>query len=333
MRGGLRLIAISTMLILSACAEAKPSNAEAPLVLEREIILPGVVGRIDHLTADPSHHRLFIAEIANGSVDTVDLDKGRSQRISGLSEPQGVAYLSALDQVAVSNGGDGTVAFYNAQTLGLVGKVKLGSDADNLRLVPQTGQLAVGYGSGAIALVDPATRTVVRTFVLTAHPEGFQIDSEHNRAFVNVPNARAVAMIDLMTGVVSTKLRAPHMLTFPMALDPRADGPIAIVSRLPAHITWFEPATGAIRQDMSTCGDADDVFLDAKRRRWYVSCGVGSVDVFTETAVSMTRLGGINTGSGARTSIFVPELDRLFVAVPAGWMGRDARLLVLKPKD
>jgi hypothetical protein len=33
---------------------------------------------------------------------------------------------------------------------------------------------------------------------------------------------------------------------------------------------------------VETCGDADDVFVDAKRRRLYVSCGGGVVDVLEQ---------------------------------------------------
>lgn len=333
MKGPLRSAAIGAMLMLSACAEAKPNDTDAPLVAEREIALPGVAGRIDHLAADPAHHRLFVAEIANGSVDAVDLQTGKNHRITGLAEPQGVAYLPALDQLAVSSGGDGTVEFYYARTLEPVGKLKLGADADNLHMLSQTGQLAVGYGSGAIALIDPEARRIVRSFALPAHPEGFQIDGEKNRAFVNLPNARAVAAIDLVTGTVTTKLRAPHRLTFPMAFDPRAGGLVAIVSRLPAHISWFDPETGTVRRDLPTCGDADDVYRDAKRSLWYVSCGSGKVEVYSETSAGMSSLGAIATGSGARTSIFIPELDRLIVAVPAGWLEQEAHLLVLRPKD
>lgn len=333
MRTLLRTVTVGLASALAACAHAGPNDAKASFTLEREIVLPGVSGRIDHLAADPVHHRLFVAEIANGSVDAVDLDTGASHRITGLSEPQGVAYLPALDQIAVSTGGDGSVAFFNAQSLASVGKLKVGGDADNLRVVSPTGQLAVGYGSGAIALIEPATRRVTQSFALPAHPEAFQIDGERHRAFVNLPNAGAVASIDLVTGKVSTKLRAPHMLTFPMALDPRASGLVAIVSRLPAHIAWFDPDTGAVRQDLATCGDADDVYRDGKRGRWYVSCGGGAVDVFVETATGNAHLGSIQSGSGARTSLFIPELDRLIVAAPARGLSRDARLLVLRPKD
>jgi hypothetical protein len=66
-----------------------------------------------------------------------------------------------------------------------------------------------------------------------------------------------------------------------------------------------------------TCGDADDVFVDAKRHRVYVSCGEGVIDVLEPAEAGYRHLWRVPTVSGARTSLFVPELDRLFVAVRA----------------
>jgi len=42
-------------------------------------------------------------------------------------------------------------------------------------------------------------------------------------------------------------------------------------------------------------------------------------------------LARIPTQSGARTSLFVPELDRLFVAARAGLLGSNAGILVFRP--
>jgi hypothetical protein len=80
---------------------------------------------------------------------------------------------------------------------------------------------------------------------------------------------------------------------------------------------------------VDTCGDADDVFVDAKRHRVYVSCGAGVIDIFD--AHSYERLARIPTVSGARTSLFVPELDRLFVAARAAG-SNPAGVWVLRPE-
>jgi hypothetical protein len=65
-----------------------------------------------------------------------------------------------------------------------------------------------------------------------------------------------------------------------MALD-AARGIAAIVFRSPSRLVIFDTSAGKPAGTFSTCGDADDVFFDAKRRRVYVSCGDGTVDMAT----------------------------------------------------
>jgi hypothetical protein len=74
---------------------------------------------------------------------------------------------------------------------------------------------------------------------------------------------------------------------------------------------------GTVAARAETCGDADDMFVDTKRRRVYVSCGAGAIDVLEPEEAGYRRIARVPTFPGARTSLFVPELDRLFVAVRA----------------
>jgi hypothetical protein len=89
-------------------------------------------------------------------------------------------------------------------------------------------------------------------------------------------------------------------------------------------------AQGGNTRAVETCGDADDVFLDARRQRLYVICGQGYVDVFNRG--DLAQLGRIPTVPGARTGLFAPSADRLFVAARAQ-DGADATLWVMKPLD
>jgi hypothetical protein len=101
-----------------------------------------------------------------------------------------------------------------------------------------------------------------------------------------------------------------------MALD-EASGQVLVVFRNPPMLTAFSMKDGAPVANAGTCGDSDDVFMDAKRRRVYVSCGEGYVDVFEPDAGTFRRIAHLSTAPGARTALFVPELDRLFLAVRA----------------
>jgi hypothetical protein len=89
--------------------------------------------------------------------------------------------------------------------------------------------------------------------------------------------------------------------------------------------------TGKTLGQTTVCRDADDVFFDTKRLRLYVSCGSGEVAVLQQDGGSLRPLPSIQTSSGTRTSLFVPELDRLFVAQRAGLLGSGAAILVNQP--
>jgi hypothetical protein len=74
---------------------------------------------------------------------------------------------------------------------------------------------------------------------------------------------------------------------------------------------------GAAVVSVDLCADTDDMFVDAKRRRVYVSCGDGFLDIFDTREGAYRRIARIATVPGARTSLFVPEMDRLFLAARA----------------
>lgn len=314
---------------------SRAAYASAPLVLERTIPLTGVSGRIDHMAVDLRRKRLFVAELGNGTVDVIDLASGQAvHRINGLKEPQGVGYALAPDLVAVASAGDGSVRLFRGDDMAPAGVIELGEDADNIRLDPRSGQLWVGYGSGGLAVLDPTARSVANRVRLPGHPEGFQLDPVSHRAFVNVPDAKQVAVVDLETGRQTASWRIPNVgANFPMALDD-ARTTLATVFRSPARLVLLDTASGAVRASLTTCGDADDVFFDARRKRIYLSCGAGSVDVLQGEAGDYRQLTSIKTSSGARTALFVPELDRLFVAAREGYLGlgAGAAILVFRPQ-
>lgn len=323
------IASIAVIAAAAACGGQARTAASSPLVLERSISLAGVRGRIDHLAIDSKGQRLFVAALGNGSVEALDLKRGVvSGSITGIEEPQGLAYLAQQDELAVASA-DGFVRFYRAADLGLMGALNLGDDADDVRVDSTTGDVIVGYGSGGLAIIDPVSRHVVSTLSLPAHPEGFQIDAERKRAFVNLPGAARIAVGDLAMGKVTSNWRAVYAANYPMLYDPVANA-VIVAYRLPSRLVAVNADTGAVLQDLSLCGDSDDLYLDARRHRLYVSCGSGDVDVFSAGSGRFGRMARIQTAKGARTSLFDPELDRLYVAARASSAGPGA-ILVYRP--
>ncbi len=131
-------------------------------------MLGQVVGRIDHLGIDLLRKRLLVAELGNNSVAVIDLTRGvLFKRISGLREPQGVGYAPKADLIYVANAGDGSVDIFKAADLTPAGKIDLRSDADNIRA--DGDRMVVGYGNGALAVLDAASGRKLSDIPLAAH--------------------------------------------------------------------------------------------------------------------------------------------------------------------
>jgi len=307
----LRILAV--LLALAQCAHA----ADDPLTLEGRIPLPGVEGRIDHLAVDLATRRLFVAALGNDTVEVVDLREGKRVRsLTGLKEPQGIVFMPETGQLAVANGGDGVCTVYDGSTLEPVQRIDFRDDADNLRYAAASRTLFVAYGSGAIGVVD-AKLARSGDIPLPGHPEAFALTAAGDRLFVNVPAARAVVVADVAARkVVDTWKLGGARSNFPMALDEAAHL-LLVGTRAPAQLLGLDTRSGKIALTVPLDGDPDDIFLDAPRRRVYVACGAGSLAVLERPADGAYRLAKkIATAPGARTCLFVPELDRLFLAVP-----------------
>ena len=309
---------------------ASAQSQDAALRLEAKIPLGDVRGRIDHMAADINRRRLFVAELGNNTVGIVDLGQGKVlQTLGGLKEPQGVAYLPSADTLFIANGGDGSVRLFQGPNYTANGRIDLGEDADNVRVDPSNQHVVVGYGDGALAVIDGAARNKVGEVRLPAHPEGFQLDSATGRAYANIPNAHGMAVVDLPARkAVAIWPASGASANFPMAIENDSSHVLAIF-RNPPKVGVFDKRDGSLIRMVDTCGDADDLFVDSKRHRVYVSCGAGVIDIFD--ARSYDRLARIPTASGARTSLFVPELDQLFVAVRAGGSS-PAAIWVFRPQ-
>jgi DNA-binding beta-propeller fold protein YncE len=326
----MKLLLAMCLFLVSAGAALAQGAPPAPLQLEAKIPLGNVRGRIDHMAADVARQRLFVAELGNDSLGVVDLAARKlARRIGGLKEPQGAGYVVATDTLYVANGGDGAVRLFRGAELAPAGVIELKSDADNVRVDSGEKQVLVGYGNGAIAVIDPANQAKLADIALMAHPESFQLSDASGKIFVNLPNARAVGVIDRAAGRESASWPVQNLRgNYAMALD-EAGAHVISVFRDPARLVVFAMADGARVAEHDTCGDSDDVFFDAKRKRLYVICGAGLIDVF-DAAASYRRLTRIPTISGARTGLFIPALDLLAVAARASG-GEPAAIWLYRP--
>lgn len=278
--------------------------------------MPDVKGRIDHMSVDVKGQRLFVAALGSNAVEVVDLQSGKvTHTIGNLTEPQGVLYDPATARLWIANGSDGSVRIFDGQTFQLLRRIELGDDADNIRKDAASGQILVGYGSGGIAFFNPDGNKIA-DIKLDAHPESFQIDKTESRIFVNLPGSQKVAVLSRTTHAVVADWTTDNARSnFPMALD-EPDDRLFVVCRRPAVLLVLDTRSGTIITRLPTVGDSDDVFYDQRRKALYVSGGAGTVIVYQQiNRDHYSQVARIETVEGARTSLFVPEQDRFFLAI------------------
>ena len=294
------------------------AQSTAPLKLAQTIALGGVEGRIDHFAFDAAGERLFVCALGNNTVEVLDLRKGeRVHSIAGLGAPQGIAYIPELDRLFIANDKGGICKIYDGKSFQVVGELNFKDDADNVRYDEATKKIYVGFGSGGIAVVNAPDGKQVGSIKLSAHPEAFQLEKNGSRIFVNVPNSRHVAVIDRDKGeVIATWKTDLAFGNFPMALD-ETNHRLFVGCRLPSKLVALNTDSGDVVAKIDISGDSDDVFYDSKHHRIYAICGAGKIDVIEQTDPKTYKaLTKVDTASGARTGLFVPERDTLFVAVP-----------------
>jgi len=307
--------------LLILLLSASLAGDEETLLLAESIPLPQVEGRFDHFAVDLKSKRLFVAALGNDTVEQISLGAGpreakSSGRIPGLREPQGVLVLPETKEVAVASGKDGTLRVYRGESLELTHTIEVGEDADNVRFDAAANRVYVGC-QRTLVVVDSAKWKKVADIPLQGHAESFQLEKSGKRIFVNVPDAKHVAVVDREKRVVFAKWSLEGAeANFPMALD-EAHRRLLVGCRKPAKIVVLDIDSGKQVVSLECSGDMDDLFYDASSRKIYASCGEGFIDVFEQgDADRYRRISRVATFPGARTSLWVAEQETLYLAVP-----------------
>jgi DNA-binding beta-propeller fold protein YncE len=310
---------LKTILLLCATlAFGHAQEAAVPLTLDKTIPLEKVEGRIDHMAADLAGQRLFVAALGNNTVEVLDLKAGKTvQSLTGFAEPQGIVYVPEFDKLFVANGQDGTCRILDGHSFKTLKAVELGDDADNVRYDEAAKRVYVGYGSGALAAIDPKSGVKIADIKLAAHPESFRLASSGPNIFVNVPRADHIAVVDREKGTVTATWQLKEAKSnFPMSLD-GGNHRLFAGCRNPGTVLVYDDSGGRLIANVPISRDTDDLFYDGEKKLLYVSCGAGAIDVIKQIdADHYEKTKTISTASGARTSLFIAELQSLCLAVP-----------------
>jgi DNA-binding beta-propeller fold protein YncE len=312
-------------LLLWCSFSVASAEDDAALKLVQTIPLPGVDGRIDHFSIDVKGQRAFLAALAKNTIEVVDLKAGRAIRtLPGFAKPQGVCFVAELNRLFVATGTDGALRTLDGTTLAILRMATVSLGADAIGYDPRSKYLYVGSGggdankdTGDLTVFSAATGAKVDAIVTDAHAGGSVVERHGQRLYILVPEKAQVLVLDRKTRAQLAKWTIPGIQkNVAVDLDENHHR-LFLGVRTPASVVVLDSNSGAVVASVPTVGTLDGLSYDPATRRIYTSGGEGFVDVTRQIdADHYERIARIPTGPGARTSMFVPQWRRLYVAVP-----------------
>jgi DNA-binding beta-propeller fold protein YncE len=321
----LRIVSFSAGLAWIANPSVVAQQSEV-LSLDSHIPLPGVKGRIDHLSVDPKGQRIFVAAVDNHTLEVIDLKLGRTiHTITDLAEPQGVFYDASTNRLFVARALDGTMKIFDGTTFQVLATVKYPDDSDNVRYDGRNKNVIVGYagakrlrkretGTGGLGFLDTDGKKIA-DIVIDAHPESFQLEKTGSRLFVNVPDKKEIEVIEVPKHTVVSRWPIAEENNFPMALDEEHHR-LFVASWYPPQLVVFDTQSGKQIAGTEIAGPSDDLFFDSQRGRIYVLTSKGYIEVFQQKDPDhYERIARYPTPPHTQTGLYVPEWGKLFAAV------------------
>jgi DNA-binding beta-propeller fold protein YncE len=320
--------------------------AQQPLVLVQTIAMPEVPAGpyTDHMALDVHGQRLFTTPQANKAVDVLDLRTGKVlHTILGFGNPHSILYLADRNRLLVTDGGSGSLRIFDATSYREIKSIKLELDADGIGYDDKSGYLyvsnggdAAGKGYSFVSIVDTAREEKVGDIRIEAPGlEAMLIDHASKRLYINLPESSSIAVVDLQRkSVIANWPLTMGKNNMAFAFDPERH--LLYVgcrdTDVRGSIVIVNTQTGKELERLPIGGWVDSMFYDPATNRIYASSGVGEVFTCQRQADGRYKvLSPVDTAVMAKTSLYSPDLHRLFVSVPH-LGGTIAKVLVFKPQ-
>ncbi len=319
---GLSVAALLTAAVFSANVHSQ--QPQPPLRRVQTIALPGINGAFDHLAIDLKNQRLFLTAEDHKTVEVLDLRSGKNlYSISGLDRPHYVHYFPAANKLVVVDN-DAGIKFFRGDTFAPIDSLRLHAHADSSNLDSRSGWLYTDHGGedakmaiSYIGIIDTRSdKHLADIRIDSPKLEAMALESKGPRLFVNDTGRHQVAVVDRnKRAVIAAWPLSGAEENVAMALDESAHR-LFVATRKPPELVVLDSQSGRQIASLPTGSHADDMSYDAARKRVYISAGEGYVSVYQElTPDKYELLAKIPAGQGGKTSLFVPQLNRLYVAV------------------
>jgi len=308
---------------LALCGPTVKAQEKLPLKLIATTPLPGFTGDLDHFGLDLKGDRLFLASEDQKTVEVFDLRTGaRIHSITGFGHPLTMAYLPQSNRLIVTNGDTDALQLVDCKEYKIINTLKLGPGVDHGVYNPINKLFYVENGGGdkgkmhSLAIIDTKTFKIIGN--ITGLPgssnEGMVIDRAGKKLYVNLTGSDEVGVIDLNSRQIIDRWPLPDVhVAHAIALD-EPNHRLFTATRNPPQFIVFNTDTGKVVTSLPCVGTNSDMSFDAARKRIYVT-GSETVSVFEQRdADHYEHIAEVPTAYRAKSSLFVPELKRLYVA-------------------
>jgi DNA-binding beta-propeller fold protein YncE len=320
----LRALLTVCMLTFGLLAPTVKAQEKLPLKLIATTPLPGFTGDLDHFGVDLRGGRLFLASEVQKTVEVFDLHTGkRTHSIKGFGQPLTMAYLADSDRLIVTDGGEAdAVHLVDCKEYKIINTLKLGPGVDHGVYNPVDRNFYVENGGGpdskthVLSIID--TNSFKQVGEITGLPgnsnEGMVVDHAGEKLYVNLTGSDEIGVIDLSTRQLVARWPLPDVhVAHAIALD-EPNRRLFTATRKPAQFIVFDIDTGKVVATVPCVGVNSDMSLDVAHKRIYVTGSETATVIEQRDADHYEHIAEVPTAYRAKSSIFVPELKRLYVA-------------------
>ena len=312
------------------------AEANAPLKLLHTTPLPGFKGDLDHSAVDLKGNRLFVTAEVHQTVEVFNLRSGeRIHSITGFEgAPHEILFRPDSNTLIVADGGSydpstrkagpGSCKLFDGKTYRIIDTIALPPGVDSAEYNPVTKEFYVesrgpdpAADTHMISIIDSVNFKHTGDFILPGRrSEAMAIDRAGKMMYVNLTDE--VGIVDLPTRKLKDRWPVPDAhVQNAMALD-EPNHRLFIATRNPPKLFVYNTDTGKVVTNLPCVGVNDDMTFDTKRKRIYIT-GDGLTSVFAQRdADHYEHIVEVPTGFRAKTSLYVPELNRLYINVSGG---------------
>jgi len=302
------------------------AQQKLPLKLIATTPLPELVGDLEFFAPDLKGNRLFLCAENSKTVEVFNLRTGkRIHTITGFGEPHDIVYMPDSDKLIVTDGGDdfGWVELVSAKNYQIVDKIKLSNAVDEAVFDPVNNYFYVESGSDEpggnthlINIIDAKNFKLVGNITLPGKTSNaMAVDHAAEKLYVNNSGTSEIAVVDLRTRQIIARWPLPeaHGLNG-LAFD-ETNHRLFSATRNPSQFWVFDTDIGKIVTTLPCTAYNDHMIFDAARKRIYITGTETATVIEQRDADHYEHLAEVPTGYRSKTSIFVPELNRLYVAL------------------